>query len=306
MENTLLNVPATRTPGPGRPTVPPWLGAPDCVAGAGRGAHVWPLRAEWHRIVQAACALGPACARAGDGSCRMAVQVVPLGGTATLAVDTADWACGMATLGRQDDGRPSHGLVFYDGVGRTVLRLDLDEGLPPGAFLDFVERFAVSPPRHRCGGPAGGVAPAVPRLPGAMDGSSRGRHLALRLARDALLEVLHQARRDGVELTVCGHGRGVQLQWQGRLHELAEHGSVAAVAGPGLALQWHQDLLQATLLREPTPFGLAQRLAVQTPDGGTGLVIRARAPAHAAAPVEPCAWRNAIEVARGGRSGSAC
>ena len=296
-----------------------------------RGAHVWPLRDDWSTIIQAARQLRSLIVGAGDNLCRMTLRVpVAWGdgphsyqsgpGDGAWEVDTSRWACGMAIQEQLDDGRLRRGLVFYDGVGRLVLRSDLDASAPPGEFHALVRRFARGSPLSstatRTGpGAVTSIAPdAVQRACGAIisqgaaDAATNRQASAVPLGNDAVLEALRHARAAGIEISAILECRGVRLRWDGLVQALAAQRGWAMATGRDFELQWSEAsaALEARVMREPTAAGLVQTIAVQSPGGDTRLLLRPASPAHAGAHPQPCAWRAAIEAALGGRCGQAC
>lgn len=298
------------------------------------GSHVWPLRRDWAAIVQAALALGPLTLRAGDGVCHIVKRglllmkglatrdICPAADTA-LDLDCSGWACGMATQSHLNDGRVRRGFAFFDDMGQTVLRLDLDAGASPDAFHEIVRRYSqgvAHPGLLESSGPGQLAGRCKPRCEFAcrltrtsmasagMDGRlqrSVEAELAEPLAGDAVLDVLRHARRARLPMTASFSCRGLNIEWTGLLLELTGRAGLVTASGVDMRLQWCQSRPgpQAWLVRKPTSFGLVQSLALQAPDGELRLLLR---PAPDGARLQPCAWRAAIDAAIGGPCGCAC
>lgn len=256
---------------------------------------VRPLLPAWQAVLQAAAALGPLEARAGDGVCSLVLR----GTLPALQVDAGRWRCGMATQSPRADGGLRRGLVFFDEAGRPALRLVLAAGASAAGFEALVRRFGAEP---------GGTQPLRPkRAPGHAEllQALAGDRLAEPLAAETVLDVLRHATQAGLALRVAFHGRGLRLCWQGQLHHLLGRHGVGIACGRGLELHWRETRPgpQVWLLREPAPTGLAQSLLMLAPDGELRLVVE---PAPQCRPTQPCAWRWALDAALGGGCGSAC
>ena len=297
------------------------------------GSRVWPLRRAWRPIVQAALALGPVTLRAGDSLCRL-VQRVPLRSPGSpgrdvlansgdgLEMDSTGLACGMATQSRSADGRARLGFAFFDHQGHAVLNVDLGDNASPDGFHDIVRSFSPSvadnarldrdEPGQRSATSGHGVAAwawlaqhrSVARLDILLERRAEA-DLAEPLPCDAILEVLRHACHARIPMTASFASHGLRMGWTGSLLELGGRAGLAFARGPDTELHWCEAGAgaQAWLVREPTSFGLVQSVALLAPDGGLRLHLQ---PAADGATPQPCAWRAAINTARGGPCGAAC
>lgn len=297
------------------------------------GSRVWPLRPAWRPIVRAALALGPVTLRAGDSLCRLVLRVplrgpgspgrdVLVSGLDGLEVDTTGLACGMATQSTTADGQAHRGLAFFDHHGRAVLKIDLGDGASPEGFHDLVRRFSpgvADKAVHDRDEPGQGFTMSGHGL------AARGwfaRHqtvarmdillkrraesdLADMLPCDAILEVLRHASHARIPMTASFVCRGLRTGCTGPLLELRDGAGLASARGHDIDLQWCEGREggQAWLVREPTSLGLMQSFALLAPDGGLRLHLQ---PAVDGATPQSCAWRAAVNAARGGPCGAAC
>lgn len=294
---------------------------------------VWPLRPAWRSIVRAALARGPVTLRAGDSLCRL-VQRVPLrspgfSGRDVLAhsgigpeMDITGLARAMATQSTTANGQARRGLAFFDRQGHTVLTVDLGDGASPDGFRDIVRRFSPGfaedavldrdEPGQRSTMP-GHCATACGWLARHQTGDRMDILLEQRAEADlaeplpceAILEVLRHAAHARIPMMASFACHGLRMGWTGSLLELGGRAGLAFARGLDTEFHWCEagTGAQAWLVREPTSFGLVQSVVLLAPDGGLRLHLQ---PAAGGATPQPCAWRTAINAARGEPCGSAC